>query len=69
MQGEPAQKRARSGLGLGLALVRRIVELHGGSVSVQSAGTDRGSTFTITLPRDGAPDAAPPRSDFTDDEP
>lgn len=39
-----------SGLGLGLALVRNIVELHGGSVSARSRGSGQGSTFTVTLP-------------------
>ena len=38
------------GLGVGLALVRRIVELHGGRVSLQSAGVDLGSEFIVTLP-------------------
>jgi two-component system CheB/CheR fusion protein len=55
VQGDPAHHRARSGLGLGLALVRRIIELHGGSVTAESGGINRGSVFTIRLPRGGAP--------------
>jgi PAS domain S-box-containing protein len=61
VQGGPARQRARSGLGLGLALVRRIVELHGGAVTARSAGVGRGATFTITLPREKAPTVVPPR--------
>ncbi|MET0850618.1 MAG: PAS domain S-box protein, partial [Candidatus Rokuibacteriota bacterium] len=42
--------RARGGLGLGLTLVKRLVELHGGTVAAASAGPDLGSEFTVTLP-------------------
>jgi len=42
--------RKHGGLGLGLAVVRHLTELHGGSVSVSSDGIERGSTFTIRLP-------------------
>jgi signal transduction histidine kinase len=42
-----------SGLGLGLYIARRIVELHGGAITVDSAGPGRGTSFTIRLPLDG----------------
>ncbi|MDB5919536.1 MAG: hypothetical protein JWR40_3770, partial [Massilia sp.] len=42
--------RAQGGLGIGLSLVRRLAELHGGSVSAASAGRGHGSTFTLRLP-------------------
>jgi len=49
-QGEARAGAAKGGLGLGLALVREIVELHGGTVAVESAGSGQGATFNITLP-------------------
>ncbi len=47
--------RAQGGLGIGLALVKRLVEMHGGEVTVESPGPDRGSTFSVRMPL--APDA------------
>ena len=47
---EPALERSKGGLGIGLALVRGIVELHEGSIQAESAGLDMGSTFTVRLP-------------------
>ena len=49
-QADSSITRAHGGLGLGLSIVRQLVELHGGQVSVTSAGPNRGSTFTISLP-------------------
>jgi signal transduction histidine kinase len=42
--------RRHGGLGLGLAIVRHLVELHGGTVEAESRGADRGATFRVTLP-------------------
>jgi PAS domain S-box-containing protein len=50
VQGDQSLDRSRSGLGIGLALVRQIVAMHGGSVTAQSGGPGAGSTFTIRLP-------------------
>ncbi|WP_313167604.1 hybrid sensor histidine kinase/response regulator [Massilia oculi] len=51
VQGERTPDRTQGGLGIGLALVRSLVQLHGGSVAVESPGQGQGSTFTVTLPR------------------
>jgi PAS domain S-box-containing protein len=49
-QGDSTSTRAYGGLGLGLAIVRHLVELHGGQVIAESEGEGRGATFTVTLP-------------------
>jgi signal transduction histidine kinase len=51
-QADRAAPRSRSGLGIGLALVRNLVESHGGSVTAASAGLGQGSEFTVCLPRE-----------------
>lgn len=56
-QAEAPLDRNQGGLGLGLALVRGLVELHGGSVAAESAGRHRGATFTVRLPLPGPPAA------------
>jgi PAS domain S-box-containing protein len=57
------RQRADGGLGIGLALTRQLVELHGGSVKASSAGADQGSEFVVRLPLAVAarPPEAPPR--------
>ena len=50
-QADRSLERRQGGLGIGLTLVRRLVEMHGGRVEVSSEGTGRGSEFTIRLPR------------------
>ena len=49
-QADGSSTREHGGLGLGLAIVRHIVELHGGAVSAQSEGTGKGATFIVDLP-------------------
>ncbi|MFN2533290.1 MAG: chemotaxis protein CheB [Pyrinomonadaceae bacterium] len=49
-QADTSEKRMHGGLGLGLSIVRNLVELHGGSVSATSDGKGRGASFTVTIP-------------------
>ena len=55
VQGPAPLIGSQSGMGIGLALVKQLVELHGGTVKVASAGQNLGSTFTILLPKVDAP--------------
>lgn len=83
-QQDPTRTRRHGGLGIGLAVVRELVRLHGGSERAESAGQGQGATFTVTLPllsdpvhlndKSGAAAAAPMRVDgvtvlLVDDEP
>jgi signal transduction histidine kinase len=63
-QGDPSLTREHGGLGLGLAIVRHLVDLHGGTVEAHSEGQGRGAVFTIRLraASAGAPAAHNPRS-------
>ena len=58
-QAERTPDRAEGGLGLGLALVKSVVALHGGTVAMHSDGAGQGSVFTVSLPRENAPHSAP----------
>jgi signal transduction histidine kinase/CheY-like chemotaxis protein len=49
-QADSSTTRSHSGVGLGLAIVRELTELHGGTVEAQSAGPDQGATFIVSLP-------------------
>jgi CheY-like chemotaxis protein len=54
-QADSSSTRSHGGLGIGLTIVRHIVELHGGTVRADSTGEGQGSTFTVTLPVSVAP--------------
>ena len=61
MQSDAGRNRQHGGLGLGLSIVKQLVEAHGGQVRVHSAGLGQGATFEVRLPLDGeAPRAEPP---------
>ena len=58
VQGERALDRSQGGLGIGLSIVKRLVEMHQGTVSAASEGIGLGSTFSMRLPRMAAPERA-----------
>jgi CheY-like chemotaxis protein len=58
-QADSSSTRSHGGLGLGLTIVKHLVELHGGSVQAHSQGEGHGSIFTVELPERPAPAAAP----------
>jgi len=61
-QGPRRPERAYGGLGVGLSLVRQLVELHGGTIEARSAGVDRGSEFVVRLPASDAASSVSPSS-------
>ncbi|SEO06123.1 Signal transduction histidine kinase [Duganella sp. CF517] len=74
VQGSSTLDRAQGGLGIGLSLVRRLTELHGGSIEAESKGPGGGSTFTLRMPRiehqvAPAPVAAPAAQERGDGKP
>lgn len=68
-QGDSSTTKANQGLGLGLAIVRHLVELHGGTVQAESAGEGQGATFTIWLPVYNSPSPLPPTVETTVETP
>jgi CheY-like chemotaxis protein len=68
-QADDSLDRSAGGLGLGLALVKGLVELHEGSVTAHSAGVGRGSVFTLTLPLVTAPADAETTPETASDRP
>ena len=65
-QANQSMDRSQGGLGVGLTLVRRLVELHGGTIEAQSDGPGKGSTFLVRLPLVPVHDAVPDLDDPTD---
>jgi PAS domain S-box-containing protein len=62
-QADPSTTRRHGGLGLGLAIARHLVETHGGTIEVQSAGEGRGATFIVQLPIKDKPRTSAPQFD------
>lgn len=68
-QSEVQSGRSQGGLGIGLTLVRKLVDMHGGTVEAHSAGHGRGSQFIVTLPREPDELPASAATDVPDAEP
>lgn len=62
VQAEPSSTRRQGGLGVGLAVVRHLVDAHGGSIEAHSEGLGKGSVFTVRLPSKVVPAASPTAS-------
>ncbi len=69
VQSDRTLDRAQGGLGIGLSITKRLVEMHGGQISVRSAGVGCGSTFQIRLPRISRPRALRPEAAAIDAPP
>jgi signal transduction histidine kinase len=65
VQLETTRDQRQEGSGLGLALTKRLVELHGGRISAESNGGGKGSTFTVLLPFGGSAEALAARAGWT----
>jgi CheY-like chemotaxis protein len=63
----PSTERSQGGLGIGLTLVRRLVEMHGGSVVAESRGAGQGSSFVVTIPVASAAEASTARREIPAD--
>ena len=61
-------ERSQGGLGIGLALVKGLVEMHGGTVTAESAGPGQGSTFTVSLPTSERAAASPITGPASDEQ-
>jgi len=68
-QGDRTIARSEGGLGVGLTIIKRIAELHGGSVTAFSEGPGQGSEFTLTLPAIPQPDPSPAQPPTTSRNP